>query len=102
MAKKGLDAYERSNNYFLDAAPSYLVAYATLVKISRAGDYFCGGSTSSHSEQRSKTRESRWYCKTMWESRKSPVFYRNTIIPWMGNHILKGCNVNELSGRISE
>ena len=66
---------ERSNNYFLDAAPSYLVAYATLVKISRAGDYFCGGSTSSHSEQRSKTRESRWYCKEMRESRKSPTVF---------------------------
>ena len=29
-------------------------------------------STSSHSEQRSQARQSRWYCSNMWKSRSAP------------------------------
>src|SRR5690606_2176787 len=31
-------------------------------------------STSSHSEQRSQARQSRWYCRNRWESRSVPNF----------------------------
>jgi hypothetical protein len=34
-------------------------------------------STSSHSEQRSQARQSRWYCRNRWESRSVPFFIRS-------------------------
>ena len=33
-------------------------------------------STSSHSEQSSQARQSRWYCRNRWESRSVPNFIR--------------------------
>src|SRR5690606_19705691 len=34
-------------------------------------------STSSHSEQRSQARQSRWYCRNRWESRSVPNFIQS-------------------------
>src|SRR5690606_9003780 len=34
-------------------------------------------STSSHSEQSSQARQSRWYCRNRWESRSVPIFIQS-------------------------
>src|SRR5690606_30293826 len=36
-------------------------------------------STSSHSEQSSQARQSRWYCRNRWESRSVPNFTRRDV-----------------------
>ena len=66
---------EHSNNHIISAILRCLVANATLLKLIE-GDYICGGSTSSHSEQRSKTRKNRWYCNAIRKSRKSPIYIK--------------------------
>ena len=37
-------------------------------------------STSSHSEQSSQARQSRWYCRNRWESRSVPFFTRKPLL----------------------
>ena len=37
-------------------------------------------STSSHSEQSSQARQSRWYCRNRWESRSVPNFIRRPAV----------------------
>ncbi|WP_207898576.1 hypothetical protein, partial [Sphingobacterium sp. JUb20] len=37
-------------------------------------------STSSHSEQRSQARQSRWYCRNRWESRSVPFFIQKPLL----------------------
>ena len=65
---------EHCNDYILYAVLCCLVANAILLRLIE-GNYICCRYTSSHSEQRSKTRKSRWYCNIKRESRKLPIFY---------------------------
>ena len=61
---------EHSNNHIISAILRCLVLLRLI-----EGDYICGGSTSSHSEQRSKTRKSRWYCNAMRGVESRPFLY---------------------------
>ena len=70
---------ERSNNYFLDAAPSYLVAYATLVKISRAGDNFCGGLPLPIPNREVKPERADGTAKQCGRVGNRPLFFNETL-----------------------
>src|SRR5690606_21569611 len=53
-------------------------------------------STSSHSEQSSQARQSRWYCRNRWESRSVPIFIQSPCIYMQGLFLWTGTKLRPL------